>query len=79
VTITRTLQQAAWLGRLHADLEGLAQSLDRRACELEELIEKQHAVVGERDLAGGVLSPPIRAAVEIMWCRARNGRVLIRP
>src|SRR6185295_9666660 len=33
-------------------LERLAQPLDRGARELGELIEEQHAVVGERDLAG---------------------------
>ena len=61
-------------------LERLAQSLDGRARELSELVEEQDAVVGDEISPWrGELPPPIRAAVEIVWCGARNGRVSIRP
>ena len=39
-------------------LQRLAQRLERRAGELRELVEEQHAVVGEHDLAGRRCAPP---------------------
>ena len=38
--------------------ERLPQDLEHVAAELEHLVEKQHAVVGEADLAGARLRPP---------------------
>jgi hypothetical protein len=35
-----------------AGLEGLAQGLEGAALELGELVQEEHAVVGQRDLAG---------------------------
>ena len=56
-------------------LERLPERLERRPRELGELVEEEHAAVGERDLPWARR----RAAAdepggEIVWCGARNGR-----
>jgi hypothetical protein len=56
-------------------LQGLAQHLEDVLLELRELVEEEHAVVGERDLAGrGTEPPPMRPASLMVWCGARKGR-----
>ena len=51
------------------------------ALELGQLVEEQHAVVGQRRLARAAAASRRRPgpAAEIVWCGARNGRALIRP
>jgi hypothetical protein len=56
-------------------LERLAQGLDRRALELGQLVEEQHAAVGQRDLAG----PRHAAAAEQRRRRHRVVRAAERP
>ena len=62
-------------------LERLPEGLEARPRELGRLVEEQHAVVGERDLARAAAGdpPPSSAEVEIVWCGARNGRCSTRP
>ena len=61
----------------HASLlQRLAQRLQRRARELRELVEEQHAVVGAAPprRPSRAAAPPIRPAAVIEWWGARNGR-----
>ena len=62
-----------------AVLERLAEAFEHVAAELGELVEKEDAVVRERELAWTrtALPPPKRPAVETVWCGARNGRSAI--
>ena len=56
-------------------LQRLPESLQRREPVLRELVEEEHAEVGEADLAGrGVPPPPTRPGEEMVWCGARKGR-----
>ena len=59
-----------------AVLERLAQRLERRPRELGQLVEEQHAVVGEGRLARRRAARRRRPGpdAEIVWCGARNGR-----
>jgi hypothetical protein len=58
-------------------LEGLAQDLQDVAAALRQLLHKVHAVVRPRHLAGQRHpAPPIRPTSEIVWCGARQGRVV---
>ena len=60
-----------------AVLERLAQRLERVRANSEQLVEEQHAVVGELTSPGrGGAPPPTRPAAEIVWCGARNGRAV---
>jgi hypothetical protein len=54
--------------------ERLPQPLERRAAELRQLVEEQHAVVRERDLAGPRLlaaAEQARRAARVVWCTER--------
>ena len=64
-----------------AVLQRLAQRLERRPRELGQLVEEQHAVVGEARLAGHRAPRRRRPARrrEIVWCGARNGRSRHEP
>ena len=57
-------------------LQRLPQGVERDPGELGQLVEEQHAAVGQRDLAGPRRGspPPTRPCAEIVWCGARNGR-----
>ena len=59
------------------------QHLQDMAAELGEFIQQEHAMVGQRHLAGiGTWPPPISPASEMVWWGARNGRVVtnaVRP
>ena len=57
-------------------LERLPQRVERRARELRQLVEEQHAAVRERDLARPRHARRRRPGPtrEIVWCGARNGR-----
>ena len=61
--------------RDRAVLERLAQRLERRPRELRQLVEEQHAAVREGRLAGprATQPPPTIAAIDAVWCGARNG------
>jgi hypothetical protein len=54
--------------------ERLAQDLQDMAAELGQFIQEEHAVVGQRHLAGW--PPPISPASEMVWWGARHGRVV---
>ena len=57
--VGRELERALPAHDLHAALlERLAQRLERDPRELGQLVEEQHAAVGERDLAGPGRAPP---------------------
>ena len=58
-----------------AELERLAQQFQHRAAELRQLVQEQHALVGERDLA----RPGMRAAADHRRDRGRVVRVAKRP
>ena len=63
-----------------AVLDRLAQRLEHVAAELRQLVEEEHAVVGQRDLAGARRRrPPTSPASETEWCGARKGRAASRP
>lgn len=63
-----------------AVLQRLAQHLERIAGKLGQLVQKQHAVVRQTDLAGAGTDPPPTMAVELtLWCGLRKGRCLISP
>ena len=64
-----------------AVLERLAQHLEHVPAELRHLVEEEHAVVREADLARAAATapPPTSATSEIVWCGARNGRSVTRP
>ena len=48
-----------------AGFQRLAQTVEHLGLELRQLVEKQHAMMGERHLAGrALLPPPTRAAIE---------------
>jgi hypothetical protein len=58
-------------------LEGLAQHLQDVAPELRPFVQEKHPVVRQRHLAGHRhLAPPISPTAEIVWCGARQGRVV---
>jgi hypothetical protein len=58
-------------------LEGLAQDFQDVAAKLRELIEKHDTMVRQRHLAWhGHLAPPISPTSAMVWCGARNGRVM---
>ena len=63
-----------------AILQRLAQHLQCVAGKLRQLIQEQHTVVGQTDLAGAGTDPPPTMAVELtLWCGLRNGRSRISP
>jgi hypothetical protein len=55
-----------------ARLERLTQRIEHLGLEFRQLVEEQHAVVCQRDLAR--LGPPTSAGIEAEWCGAQNGR-----
>jgi hypothetical protein len=76
------IQRFMTCGRLYSCdtlLERLAQYLQDVETELRQLVQEQHTVVHQRHLTRhGHLPPPISPTSEMVWCGARNGRVVMR-
>jgi len=77
----RKARSRAGSGDVHeAVFQWLAERLERRATELGELIQEEHAVMRQADLAGrGTSPPPTSPASLTEWCGARNGRSQTMP
>jgi hypothetical protein len=64
-------------------LERLRLHLEDMAPELRALIEKEDAIMRQGDLPGRGRRPPrIKPTSEMVWCGARNGRIVttaVRP
>ncbi len=70
-------RRGSWRGRSCVSplSSGWRSEIEHLRRELRQLVEEQHAVMGERNLAGPhAMPPPTIAAIEAEWCGARNGR-----
>ena len=62
-------------------LERLPQLVEDIPAEFPQLIEEEHAAVGQGQFPRSrcAAAPPKRAALEQLWCGLRKGRALINP